>query len=55
MTAPPDGQTGGIAYSSGLESVATLPPECCCCGFDEWYIFGTKPTALGSICHANVF
>jgi hypothetical protein len=35
-----------------------LAPDCCCrecCGFDEWYIFGTKPTPLGSICHANVF
>jgi hypothetical protein len=26
-----------------------------CCGFDEWYIFGTEPTPFGSICHANVF
>jgi hypothetical protein len=49
---------GGIAYSSRLESVAMLPLDCCCrkCyGFDEWYIFGTEPTPLGSICHANVF
>jgi hypothetical protein len=49
---------GGIAYSPRLESVAILPPDCCCrecCGFDEWYIFGTEPTPFGSICHANVF
>jgi hypothetical protein len=35
-----------------------LPPACCCrgcCGFDEWYVFGTKPSPLGSICQANVF
>jgi hypothetical protein len=50
--------TGGIAYSPRLESVAMLPPDCCCrecCGFYEWYIFGTEPTPLGSICRANVF
>lgn len=49
---------GGIAYSPRLESIAMLPPDCCCrecCGFDEWYIFGTKPIPLGSICQANVF
>ena len=50
--------SGGIAYSPRVESVAMLPLNCCCrdCGgFDEWYIFGSEPTALGSICHANVF
>ena len=50
--------TGGIAYSPLLDSVAMLPSDCCCrecCGFDEWYIFGTELTPLGSICHANVF
>jgi len=51
--------SGGIAYSPRLESVAMLPPNCCCrecCGgFDEWYIFGAKPRLLGSICHANIF
>jgi hypothetical protein len=35
-----------------------LPHNCCCLecyGFDEWYIFGTAPAPLGSICQANVF
>ena len=50
--------SGGIAYSPRLQAIAMLPPRCCCtdcCRFDEWYIFGTEPRPLGSICHANVF
>ena len=48
---------GGIAYSPCLGAAADLPKGCCCldcCGFDEWYVFGTPPK-LGSLCNENFF
>jgi hypothetical protein len=49
--------SGGIAYSPRLDSLAILPRDCYChdCGFDEWYIFGSKPALLDSICISKVF
>lgn len=49
--------SGGVAYSPRVNSIAILPPNCCCqcCGYDEWYIFQSQPAPLGSVCHANLF
>jgi len=51
-------EIGGLAYSPLIESVASLPANCCCrdcCCPDEWYLFDSRPEFLGSICEGNPF
>ena len=51
-------ERGGIAYSPRVPTPKALPSNCCCrgCyGFDEWYIFYSRPEPMGRICKTNVF
>jgi hypothetical protein len=50
-------ESGGLAYSPRIGSMIDLPEKSFgqCNGFDEWYVFDSRPEPLGALCQENVF